>query len=42
MDFEQGNDTVGDMPSYPKKALLRMSAPQASTQPTSATAGMVS
>jgi hypothetical protein len=27
MDFEQGKDTIGDMPSYPKKALLRMSAP---------------
>ena len=27
MDFEQGNDKVGDMPSYPKKALMRMSAP---------------
>jgi len=27
MDVEQGNDKVGDMPSYPKKALMRMSAP---------------
>jgi hypothetical protein len=27
MDLEQNNDKVGDMPSYPKKALMRMSAP---------------
>jgi hypothetical protein len=27
MEFEHGNDTVGNMPSYPKKAILRMSAP---------------
>jgi hypothetical protein len=26
MDFEPSNDQVGDMPSYPKKALVRMSA----------------
>ena len=27
MNFDHGNDTVGDMPTYPKKALLKMSAP---------------
>lgn len=27
MDFESSNDRVGDMPSYPKKAMMRLSAP---------------
>ena len=27
MDFELGDDKVGTMPTYPKKAMFRMSAP---------------